>query len=580
MNPVYEAFTEVMQPGSNLSIGEWFSKYVKVVDSPHGANYDINQTPWFKEIAEAVADNYNDEIVIVAPVGSGKTAFYEALIQWITSEEPGFTMVAMQTDQDAKDLWETRLSKAMKLCSPINNLWPKDRNAIRKGAVIFPHMSLLMGGANLSNLQSKSCRWVIGDEVWLWKPGMLDEARGRTHDRWNARLLFVSQGGEEGTDWHNTFKETNQCHFNWFCEECEKPNKWSHSNIKYEKVRDTDDQYDLEAIKKSVYMECPHCKAKYKDDATTRRRLSFNSKYIPENERALSVKKGYTYTDYAVWWKPWSKLVLRWIKASDEMKRGYIDPMKKLKQKRLADFWKDDFGDVKIKLLAADYKKADFLAGELWEGELYRVMTVDVQRDHYWLVMRTWKADGTSRLLYEGKIATDEVIRDIQIKYKVQDKLVFLDAQFDTGRVYDYCVKYGWTALHGHGNDGFTHTKKRGKRNIRVRKFYSKYELAQAPSGGQAPYIFWSNEKIKDTLMILRAGQGMAWEVPEDVSEDYKHQIDSEVKREVINKATGQVSKRYVKIKKDNHLLDCEAMQVAAAMMLNVLKSPEIEVSS
>jgi hypothetical protein len=182
--------------------------------------------------------------------------------------------------------------------------------------------------------------------------------------------------------------------------------------------------------------------------------------------------------------------------------------------------------------------------------------------------------------LYEGKIATDEVIRDIQIKYKVQDKLVFLDAQFDTGRVYDYCVKYGWTALHGHGNDGFTHTKKRGKRNIRVRKFYSKYELAQAPSGGQAPYIFWSNEKIKDTLMILRAGQGMAWEVPEDVSEDYKHQIDSEVKREVINKATGQVSKRYVKIKKDNHLLDCEAMQVAAAMMLNVLKSPEIEVSS
>lgn len=577
MNPVYEAFTEVIQPGSDLSIGEWFSEYVKVVDSPHGANYDINQTPWFKDIAEAIADNSNDEIVIVAPVGSGKTALFEALIHWITVEEPGFTLVAMQTEQDAKDLWETRLSKAMKLCQPINNLWPKDRNAIRKGAVIFPHMSLLMGGANLSHLQSKSCRWVIGDEVWLWKPGMLDEARGRTHDRWNARLIFVSQGGDEDTDWHNTFLETNQCHFSWECEKCGKLHKWSHDNIRYEKVKDEDDQYDWEAIKESVYMECPGCESRYKDDPAVRRRLSVNSKYVAENKKALKVKKGFTYTDYAVWWKPWSKLVIRWIKANDELKRGYIDPIKKLKQKRFAEFWKDDYGDVKIKLISADYKKTDFMAGELWEGEAYRFLTCDVQRDHYWVTLRTWKTDGSSRLLYEGKVLTDEVIRDVQLKYKVQDKLVFLDGQFDTGRVYDMCVKWGWTALHGSGNDGFTHTITRGKKKIRVRKFYSKWDIAQAPSGGTAPYIFWSNEKIKDSLMILRSGRGMPWEIPGDISEDYKHQIDSEVKREVKNKTTGQVKKIYVKIKKDNHLLDTEAMQVAVAMMLGVLQSPEEE---
>ena len=578
MNPVLEAFTEVMQPGSDLSIGEWFSKYVKVVDSPHGANYDINQTPWFKDIAEAAADNNIDEIVIVAPVGSGKTAFFEALIHWIVAEEPGFTLVAMQTEQDAKDLWETRLSKAMKLCQPINNLWPSDRNAIRKGTVIFPHMSLIMGGANLSHLQSKSCRWVIGDEVWLWKPGMMAEARGRTHDRWNARLIFVSQGGEEGTDWHKAFMETNQCHYNWQCEKCDKFNKWSHEHIRYEKIRDEDDQYDWEAIKASVYMECPECEEQYQDNATVRRRLSVNSKYIAVNTKALKVKKGFTYTDYAVWWKPWSKLVLRWIEASDEMKRGYVDPMKKLKQKRFAEYWVDDFGDVKIKLIAADYKKSEYLAGELWDGELYRTISCDIQRDHYWLVMRTWKTDGTSRLLYESKILTEEVIRDIQLKYKVQDKFVFLDAQYDTGRIYNYCVKYGWTALHGSGESGFIHEVKRGRRKIRVRKFYSTYKYAQAYNGGTATYIFWSNEKIKDALMILRSGQGMSWEIPSDISEDYKHQIDSEVKREVINKATGQMYKRYVQIKKDNHLLDCEAMQIAVAMMVGVLKSPEEEV--
>ena len=578
MNPVYEAFAEVMQPGSDLSIDEWFNHHVKVVDSPHGANYDINQTPWFKEIAEAVADNSNDEIVVVAPVGSGKTAFFEALIHWIVVEEPGFTLVAMQTEQDAKDLWETRLSKAMRLCQPISNLWPADRNSIRKGTVIFPHMSLLMGGANLSHLQSKSCRWVIGDEVWLWKPGMMDEARGRTHDRWNARLIFVSQGGEEGTDWHKAFMDSNQGHFSWQCEECERFNKWEHANIRYEKIKDEEDQYDWEAIKESVYMECPDCEAKYKDTSETRRRLANNSKYISENGKALKGIRGFTYTDYSVWWKPWSKFVLRWIVANDELKRGYIEPIKKLKQKRLAEFWKDDFGDVKTKLIAADYSKTDYMNGELWDDERFRFITVDVQRDHYWIVGRAWKADGSSRILFEGKVLTEESIRDYQLRYKVQDKLCFLDAQFDTGRVYDYCVKHGWTALHGSGQDGFIHAKKRGARRIRVKKFFSKYELAQAPGGGTAPYIFWSNEKVKDALVILRSGQGMAWEVPQDASEDYVHQIDSEVKREVINKATGQVHKRYVKIKKDNHLWDCEAMQVAAAMMVGALRSPEEEV--
>ena len=576
MNPVYEAFSEVMQPGSDLSIGDWFNTYVKVVDSPHGANYDINQTPWFKEIAAAVADNSNDEIVIVAPVGSGKTAFFEALIHWIIAEEPGGTLVAMQTEQDAKDLWETRLSKALKLCSPINNLWPRDKNAIRKGTVVFPHMALVMGGANMSHLQSWSMRWVIGDEVWLWKSGMMDEARGRTHDRWNARLIFVSQGGEEGTDWHKAFLESDQGFYSWQCEECDKFNKWSQGHIKYDKIKDEDDEYDWEAIKKSVYMQCPHCETKYQDDPTVRRRLSNASQYISANDKALKGKRGFTYTDNAVWWKPWSKLVIRWIEANDELKRGYIAPIKKLKQKRLAEFWKDDFGDAKIKLIAADYNKADYLNNEIWEGEICRVMTVDVQRDHYWTVIRTWKPDGSSRLLYEEKVATDEGLKDIQQRFKVKDNHLFIDGQFDTGRVYDYCVKYGWTTLNGHGSDGFIHERNgQGGRTVKVKKFYSKYKYAQAPSGGRAIYIYWSNEKVKDTLMILRAGQGMAWEIPQDVSENYKHQIDSEVKREVINKANGAVSKRYVKIKKDNHLLDCEAMQVAVAMMIGVLSSPE-----
>ena len=48
------------------------------------------------------------------------------------------------------------------------------------------------------------------------------------------------------------------------------------------------------------------------------------------------------------------------------------------------------------------------------------------------------------------------------------------------------------------------------------------------------------------------------------LTEAYQTQLDSERKREVINKATGQMTVRWVKFR-ENHGWDCECMQVVAA---------------
>ena len=572
MNPVFEAAVEVLQPGSDLGICEWLNEHVKVIDSPKGGSYDVNQTPWFKEPLEEISDNSNDEIVIIGPVGSGKTALYEALVQWIIAEEPGGTMITFQTESDAKYFYETRLEKAMKLCRPLDALWPENRFHSKRDGIIFPHMVLHLGGANMSNLQSKSMRFCIGDEPWIWKPGMMDEQRGRTHDRWNSRCIFTSQGGDEDSDLHLAWKDTDQRVLHWECEGCGEFHKWVHSHIKFEIFKDEEGYYDWKKITESVHIQCPNCEKTYPDKNEVRRKLSQNSKYIAQNSAAIKGKIGFNFPDYAIYSKPWSLTVERWIKAQDEKKKGNFHPLKKFIQKRLAQFWREDYGDARAALIASDYMKSDYMNGELWDGELHRIMTVDVQRDHFWLSIRAWKGDGSSRLIYESKILTKESIRELQQKYKVRDKFVFIDAQFETGKVYDTCVEYNWTALHGSGNSYFSH-KLRGGRT--VKKFFSPVQQAQAPNGGRARYIFWSNEKIKDQLTILRAGYGMPWEIPGDVSEAYKHQIDSEVKRDEVNKRTGAIKKIYVRIRKDNHLWDTEAMSCAVAMMLGILHSTD-----
>jgi hypothetical protein len=53
--------------------------------------------------------------------------------------------------------------------------------------------------------------------------------------------------------------------------------------------------------------------------------------------------------------------------------------------------------------------------------------------------------------------------------------------------------------------------------------------------------------------------------------------MNSELKRDTVDRTTKQIKKRYVLVKRHNHLWDCEAMQVVAAMYFRILGQMEIE---
>jgi hypothetical protein len=238
--------------------------------------------------------------------------------------------------------------------------------------------------------------------------------------------------------------------------------------------------------------------------------------------------------------------------------------------KRLADLWYTEGDAPSVELTASDYLLTDHANGEAIDGELVRFLTVDRQQDHFWAVCRAWRSDGSSRLMWAGKVLTVETLRDLQQTLRVKDKLVFMDASFETSAVYAECAAHDWSALHGSGQPGFTHVGKRQN----VKRFFSPAKFATAGSGGKARYFFWSNEGIKDELSRLRNVGAPFWEYPRDIGPFYLKQLNSEVKRDVVNKATKQITRRYVKTRRDNHIWDCEAMQVCAAMMTGVLREP------
>jgi hypothetical protein len=293
------------------------------------------------------------------------------------------------------------------------------------------------------------------------------------------------------------------------------------------------------------------------------------SKYRVEPGNTIRGNVTFHYPAWAIWWIDWADLVREWILANEAKKKGEFNELKQFLQKRGAQMWKPVIDAPEVALVAADYSKADFADGQQIDGEVFRFLTVDTQRDHFWALCRAWRADGSSQLIWEGKVLTIETIVDLGRRLKVRDKMTFIDAQYATGSVYDWAARFKFTALHGSGRDGFTHIGPRGN----MKKFFSPMKTASAPSGGTAAYIYWCNEPMKDTLVKLRSRGSPHWEFPSDVSKDYLEHLNSEVKRDVMDKETKRMKMRWVRIgSRQNHLWDCEAMQVAVATMLRVLR--------
>jgi hypothetical protein len=178
-------------------------------------------------------------------------------------------------------------------------------------------------------------------------------------------------------------------------------------------------------------------------------------------------------------------------------------------------------------------------------------------------------------LLYEGRVLTWENLDQISTQYAVPPRCNVVDAGYDTPLVYESCARRGWTASHGSGQDGFWHQQQ----EKRVRRFVSRIEAAQAGSHGlKAAYFFFSNEGVKDKLAAMRQPEHpIAWEVPRDVSDDYRKHMLAEIKKDVINAKTKQIEQRWVRISgKANHLWDCECIALAAAMLAGVLPTGDL----
>ena len=545
--PLLEGAVAALRQADTSKVLEWCENHVQFPHSDRAKRFSRQQAPWLNGVLEAATDADTREIILMAPVGSGKTTMFEALSCWIVAREPGGTMFVLQSDTDATDWAETRLKRVLEECAPITPLWPKSRHQKRKAAILFPHMPLFVNGANINNLQSKSLRWCIGDEVWLWKPGLVEEFRRRTHDRWNSKRIFVGQAGDADDEFSKAFDAAERWEFQFSCPSCGLRQPWTWPQVKYDTGHGA---IDWNKLTESVHMECS-CGAVFEDKPESRRQLSASGEYVKIAD-GMTGRKAFTFPAMAVWWIPWATLVEEWVKAQGEEKRGNNDPLRQFKQKRLAQPWEDQGGGAKdedVLRIRSDYRTGVCPIENPW----FVTLCADPgQAQTHWSVAAHNKEGEIWVFDYGECLAPEDLLAILRKEWPCvgTDKLISPQAGLvDSGdfaeRIYDVCAASNAMLFPSKGSGGTFGT-------------WTQNELKERNGLMLYTYI---DRAAKVSLYIERIGllKTPRLHFPMDATEDF---LRGHMGQRLIPSKTGKI-KEWRKVAGD-HYGDCTKLHLVA----------------
>lgn len=568
-------------PPEPLPALEFARRYVKLPMSARCESFDDAVTPWTREPIQRLSDPGCRSLTFIKPVQSGGSTVGEiALCYWIAQQSKGDIFYNWEDDEKANDRWLKRIDRVLRACVPVRRIIDGlERHKYNKCLVAFPRLSLTVQGVfNATNLDSDSVRLLINEEIHNWKPGLLDKAYRRKTAFANYFLLQISNAGQRGDQLHNAFTEGTQQHWLVKCPGCGKlhemrtrwePRQPELGGLRYEtddakRKEGKDTTYNYRRIAETIRYQFP-CGYEMRDEVAARRALSLSGGYSePQNKDAPLTHRSYILDAVAVDYIPWLDLVMEKHKALRAMRYGDPEPWWKYLRERECIFTDPSERPVTARIVLSEKKKdreglpnriARFAALDRQQGTMR-----DGELPHWWVVIRDVDQQANSLLVWEGKCETDENAVDVLNRHSVLPRHVVCDSGDDTTHVYQFCLRHGYHAIKGGRENVYAHED--GGRRIfsKERPLWQMLNLPQPVKGdGVDEPQFWLYSKagIRDRLAWLRAAPGIKWEVPGDVSDDYKEHMDSEEMQQKKTK-DGYIQNVWTQIRERNDLFVCE----------------------
>ena len=545
----------------------------------NGGGFSIATAPWLREPLEAIFDPEVQEIAVLGAVQLGKSLLIEGASCIIPVNDPGPTLILQDIDRNAEDYLESRLSRIWSLCEPTREQLPG--GVPKDGVINFrSNPCWVLGAKNDSNLHGRSIRYLFGDEVWRWTEGSIARAERRVSaNKARSKIVFVSQGGLEDSEWAFWWSGSDQRVWTWTCPSCGTAQAYEWGQVIFPREARKTTGWDLKHVKGGTTYQCKGCKVHFPDRVSVRTELNAGAKYVPTNPDAL--RRGYNFNAMTAQelGLSWGELAVEFLEAKrshDETADG--GKLRDFVMQREARMHREQADEVRISVGSGRYKMGEdwpdeggFVAGRPKAGSSLseeirkapdfvrmRFMGIDFQAAGFFWVIRQFSGDGRSRLMGCGYVMSVSELAEIAKRHEVHPANVFMDSGYKPDDALMACAANGWVATRGDARNEFPWKVRTPMGNKQEMRAYSP-PVVESVGQRRCKRFFFSNLRLKDTLsMLIRKGRHT---YPEDVPEEYIKQMQSERREVRAGKPIWEQIDR-----RPNHFWDCEVIITLPAM--------------
>jgi phage terminase large subunit GpA-like protein len=556
-----------------MTVSEWSDQFrrLDVKTSAEPGQWSTARTPYLKGIMDAFTDPYVDEITVMAASQVGKTEAMYNMLGFIIDQDPGPTLMVSPRADDAKSVSYNRV-RPMIECSPVLNRYiPINTDDITKLEYHFDRMILYFAGSNSpADLASRPIRYLFLDEVDKYPkfsgreadPIKLASERQKTF--WNKKTVKVSTPTTREGYIFREYDKSDQRRFHVPCPHCGKKQVLLFGQIKWPKEESSPERIKNNRL---AWYECAHCKKRIDD--IHKQKMMLAGEWISEKGEH-NRNRGFWVSSLYSPWLTWSDIAAEFLKSKD-----YVELLMNFVNSWLAEVWEEKIEETtvdKVRNLARDYDQ-----GVVPDEVLVLTAGVDVQKDHFYYVIRGWGYYEESWLIRADRVEYWDDIIDCLFKTEYRRAssaetlsvyLGCIDSGFRTDEVYRFCREWPDKTKAIKGLEEIT-----GGRFYRPNKIDINSRTGAVIPGG---LVLWNLNvtQYKDKINRLVTSQNPGkWHIFKNPADDYLTQFTSEHKVLIRNRTTGKAKEVWQKKKEAaaNHYLDAEVYALAAADIIRAL---------
>lgn len=589
IGPARAAFRAALFPRERLTPGEWAEKHrvLSTEESDEPGPYTFDRTPYWRGPCDAIATDI-EELVCLKGAQVGWSELCRNVMGYWIDCDPGACLVLMPDQKAAEDFRFERLAPLMKYTPAIAQHVSTKRKDNTKHRIKLDTMSVFMAWAgSKTGVKSRPIRYLVNEEPDEFPP--FSSTGGDPLAKAEKRLTVAQSkgrsrrltGGTPTTRRGNVWKRWEQCtaklHFWVPCPHCNGFQELHWKSVKWPDLKGSvpDRIKRAEKIKAEnlAYFECEHCQKSIHDHhkppmlmrgvwASEDQAVTRDGRIVGQPVTAKRV--GYFLPSTYSPWVTFSQLAEEWLLAQgdvqqlcDFVNQRLAQPFEEQREKSEPDFIREK---VQARTVNGWEKLAESPAPRIiptWAQRLFA--TSDTQGNseqdgHFWWTIRAWGYGYRSQLIDFGNAATKDELLQTCLQRGFQFGSQAVTPQYlliDTGGP-------RWSEVYqlAQADGRIKPTKGASKSNLSV--------VTESPQNSHK-IVLWNvdTEQAKDLLhRLIHDPDRAKWMPHNEINGDYAAQMCSEAK--VFDPQKNR--EEWVEIvQNNNHLWDCEVLQVAAA---------------